>query len=212
MGLTPPWGVAQGLITNSDAQHLNDCGELLATQQFLATVFPHIIFNYTTTSACNQNPQHAGISSAYANATTGFTIVQGCAAANPCTANNTGQLEFVAPLGQTFGTICRGYMTVGTTGAVSFELVGSASIANINITLKYQTAANSAYSFVSATALATALTTSSITAASNLEWIREINGVNSTSSNSFAVEAHEASGTLTIPAGATCTNQLSGPQ
>ena len=205
MGLTPPWGTAQGLITNSDNQHLNDCGELLATQQFLATIFPHIIFNYTTTGACSQNPQASGISSSYANATTGFTIIQGATA-------NTGQLEFVTPIGQTFHSICTGYMQVGTTGVVDFELVGSASISVINMTLSYQTTTTSALSYVSASALSSALATSSITAASGLKWTLEINGTNSTASNSFAVEAHEASGTLTIPAGATCTTQLSGPQ
>ena len=206
MGLTPPWGVAQGLITNSDNQHLDDCGELLATQQFLATVFPHIIFNYTTTGACSQNPQASAISTAYTNATTGFTIVQGATA-------NTGQLEFVSPINQSFHTLCSGYMTVGTTGVVSFEVVGSASISTINSTLFYQTASASALSTTAtATALSSAMATSSITAASNLKWNLEINGVNSTTSNSFAIEAHEASGTLTIPAGATCTTQLSGPQ
>lgn len=206
MGLTPAWGVAQGLITISDNQHLNDCGEILVTQQFFNAIFPHSAFNFATTGACGQNPQTAQTSTAYTNATTGFTIIQGATA-------NTGQLEFVAPVGQTFGAICRGYMTVGTTGVVSFELVGSASISTLFATLKYQTAANSALSLSGPiTALATAINTSSITAASNLYWELEINGVNSTSANSFAVEAHEASGTLTISAGATCINQMSGPQ
>ena len=206
MGLTPPWGVAQGLITNSDSQHLNDCGELLATQQFLATIFPHIIFNYTTTGACSQNPQASGINSNYTNATTGFTIVQGATA-------NTGQLEFVTPINQTFHTVCNGFMTVGTTGVVSFEVVGSAAISTINVGLSYQTASASAWSnTATATTLSSALATASITAASGLGWQLNISGTNSTSSNSFAIEAHEASGTLTIPAGATCTTQLSGPQ
>jgi hypothetical protein len=205
MGATPPWGVAQGLITNSDSQHLNDCGELLATQQFLATVFPHIIFNYITTQACSQNPQASATASAYTNATTGFTTIQGATA-------NTGQLEFVAPISQSFASVCRGYMQVGTTGIVSFQLIGSAAISNINMTLSWQTAANSVYAFASATALSSAMATGSITAASNLRWTLEINGVNSTTANSFAVQAHEASGTLTIPAGATCTTQFSGPQ
>jgi hypothetical protein len=206
MGLTPPWGVAQGLVNSSDAQHLNDCGELLATQQFLATVFPHIIFNYTTTGACSQNPQGSGIASAYTNATTGFTIVAGAT-------SNTGQLEFVAPIGQTFHAVCSGYMQVGTTGIVSFEVVGSAAISSVVSVLTYQTASASAYSnTAAATALSSAMATASITAASNLQWSLDIHGVNSTSSNSFAVEAHEASGTLTIPAGATCLNQMNGPQ
>ena len=205
MGATPSWGVAQGLVTNSDSQHLNDCGELLATQQFLATVFPHIIFNYVTTGACSQNPQASATSSAYTNATTGFTTILGATA-------NTGQLEFVAPINQAFTSVCRGYMQVGTTGIVDFQLIGSASISNINLTLSYQTTATSVYTMVSASALSSALATSSITAASGLKWVLEINGVNSTTSNSFAVQAHEASGTLTIPAGASCTTQLSGPQ
>jgi hypothetical protein len=204
MGLTPPWGVAQGMITNSDSQHLTDCGELLATQQFMTKVFK-IWPSYVITQACSMNPQSSGISSAYTNATASFTTVQGATA-------NTGQLEFVAPVNQTFTSVCRGYMQVGTTGVVDFQLIGSASISTINMTLSYQTAANSVYTMVSATALSSALATSSITAASGLKWVLEINGVNSTTSNSFAVQAHEASGTLTIPAGATCTTQLSGPQ
>ena len=206
MGLTPPWGVAQGMITNSDSQHFTDCGELLATQQFMTKVFniwPSP--SYVITQACSMNPQSSGISSAYTNATASFTTVQGATA-------NTGQLEFVAPVNQTFTSVCRGYMQVGTTGVVDFQLIGSASISTINMTLSYQTAANSVYTMVSATALSSALATSSITAASGLKWVLEINGVNSTTSNSFAVQAHEASGTLTIPAGATCTTQLSGPQ
>ena len=204
MGLTPAWGTAQGLITNSDNQHLTDCGELLITQQFMSIVFK-VNYPYPLTQACSQNPQKSAISSAYTNATTGFTIIQGASA-------NTGQLEFVAPVGEAFTSTCTGYMTVGTTGAVSFELVGSAAISNVNITLQYQTAANSVYTFTSATALASALTTSSITAASNLQWVMTINGVNSTTANSFAVEAHEASGTLTVPAGASCLTQMNGPQ
>ena len=80
------------------------------------------------------------------------------------------------------------------------------------LTLQYQTAANSVYTFTSATALASALATSSITAASNLQWVMTINGVNSSTANSFAVEAHEASGTLTVPAGASCLTQMNGPQ
>jgi hypothetical protein len=203
-GLTPPWGVAQGLLTISDAQHLNDCGELLVTQQFLKTVFPSPPA-WPVTQSCSQNPLTSGISSAYTNATVPFTTVQGAT-------SNTGQLSFVAPIGQVFTTLCRGYMTVGTTGVVSFQLLGSAAISNVNITLSYQTAANSVYAFASATALSTALNTSSITAASNLRWTLEINGVNGATANSFAVQAHEASGTLTIPAGATCLTQLSGPQ
>jgi len=204
MGLTPPWGTAQGLINSSDNQHLNDCGELLITQQFMSIVF-QINYPYPLTQACSQNPQKSAISSAYTNATTGFTIIQGAS-------SNTGQLEFVAPVGEGFTSTCTGYMTVGTTGIVDFELIGSAAISNVNITLQYQTAANSVYSFASATALASALATSSITAASNLQWVMTINGVNSTTANSFAVEAHEASGTLTVPAGASCLTQLNGPQ
>ena len=204
MGLTPPWGTAQGLITNSDNQHLTDCGELLITQQFMSIVFK-VNYPYPLTQACSQNPQKSAISSAYTNATTGFTIIQGATA-------NTGQLEFVAPVGEAFTSTCTGYMTVGTTGVVSFELVGSAAISNVNITLQYQTAANSVYTFTSATALASALATSSITAASNLQWVMTINGVNSSTANSFAVEAHEASGTLTVPAGASCLTQMNGPQ
>jgi hypothetical protein len=204
MGATPPWGVAQGLITNSDSQHLNDCGELLVTQQFISAVFPSWN-SYPVTQACSQNPLVSAISSAWTNATASFTTVLGATA-------NTGQLEFVVPIGQAFGTICRGAMQVGTTGVVSFQLIGSASISNINIILEYQTAAASAISTVGATALSSAMATSSITAASNLYWEMKINGVNSTTSNSFAVQAHEASGTMTIPAGATCITQLSGPQ
>lgn len=204
MGLTPPWGVAQGMITNSDSQHLNDCGELLVTQQFMTKVFK-VWPAFPITQACSMNPLSTGISSAYTNATASFTIIQGATA-------NTGQLEFVAPVSQIFHTLCTGYMQVGTTGVVDFELVGSAAISVINMTLSYQTTATSVYTMVSATALSSALATSSITAASGLKWVLEINGVNSTTSNSFAVEAHEASGTLTIPAGATCTTQYSGPQ
>jgi hypothetical protein len=202
-GLVPPWNVAQGLSV--DALHFNDCGELLATQYFMNTVFS-IWPSYTLTSACSQNPQTSGISSNYTNATTGFTIVSGTATAN------TGQLEFVSPANQIFKSTCAGNMTVGTTGIVSVELVGSAAISNINLTFRYQTAANSAYSFVSATALASAMATSSITAAAGLEWELVISGVNGASPNSYAVEMHEASGTLTVSAGATCTTQLSGPQ
>jgi hypothetical protein len=204
MGATPPWGVAQGMITNSDSQHLNDCGELLATQQFMTKVFKVWPSN-PITSACSFNPLSSGISSSYTNATAAFTIIQGGTA-------NTGQLEFVAPVGQVFHALCTGYMQVGTTGIVDFELVGSAAISVINMTLSYQTTATSVYTMVSASALSSAMATSSITAASGLKWVLEINGTNSTTVNSFAVEAHEASGTLTIPAGATCTTQLSGPQ
>ncbi len=204
MGLTPPWGVAQGLITNSDGQHLTDCGELLVTLQFIATVFPGWPSS-PITQACSQNPMPSAISTAYTNATAGFTIVQGATA-------NTGQLEFIAPVGQSFSSTCVGYMTVGTTGIVSFELVGSAAISSIILTLSYQTAANSVDTRVGATALASAMATSSITAASNLRWQLDVNGVNGASANSFAVEAHEASGTLTIPAGAKCTTQVNGPQ
>ena len=203
-GATPPWGVAQGMLTSSDVQHLTDCGELLVTQQFIETIFP-MWQSYPVTQACSMNPQSSGTSSAYTNATTGFTTIAGATA-------NTGQLEFVAPVGQIFTSVCRGYMQVGTTGVVSFQLIGSAAISNINITLSYQTAANSVYSMASATALSSAMATSSITAASNLRWTLEINGVNSTTANSFAVQAHEATGTMTVPAGATCTTQLSGPQ
>jgi hypothetical protein len=122
-------------------------------------------------------------------------------------------LEFVAPIGQTFHAVCSGYMQVGTTGIVSFEVVGSAAISSVVSVLTYQTASASAYSnTAAATALSSAMATASITAASNLQWSLDIHGVNSTSSNSFAVEAHEASGTLTIPAGATCLNQMNGPQ
>ena len=203
-GATPPWGVAQGMLTSSDVQHLTDCGELLVTQQFIETIFP-MWLSYPVTQSCSMNPQSSGTSSAYTNATTGFTTIAGATA-------NTGQLEFVAPVGQIFTSVCRGYMQVGTTGVVSFQLIGSAAISNINITLSYQTAANSVYSMASATALSSAMATSSITAASNLRWTLEINGVNSTTANSFAVQAHEATGTMTVPAGATCTTQLSGPQ
>jgi hypothetical protein len=203
-GATPPWGVAQGMLTSSDTQHLTDCGELLVTQQFIETIFP-MWQSYPVTQSCSMNPQSSGTSSAYTNATTGFTTIAGATA-------NTGQLEFVAPVGQIFTSVCRGYMQVGTTGVVSFQLIGSAAISNINITLSYQTAANSVYSMASATALSSAMATSSITAASNLRWTLEINGVNSTTANSFAVQAHEATGTMTVPAGATCTTQLSGPQ
>lgn len=204
MGATPPWGVAQGMITNSDGQHMTDCGELLVTQQFMTKVFK-VWPAFPITQACSMNPLSTGTSSAYTNATASFTIIQGATA-------NTGQLEFVAPVSQIFHTLCTGYMQVGTTGIVDFELVGSAAISVINMTLSYQTTATSVYTMVSATALSSALATSSITAASGLKWVLEINGVNSTTSNSFAVEAHEASGTLTIPAGATCTTQYSGPQ
>ena len=205
MGLTPPWSVAQGMITNSDSQHLTDCGELLATQQFMTKVFK-IWPSYVITQACSMNPQSSGISSAYTNATASFTIIQGATA-------NTGQLEFVAPVGQTFHSVCSGYMQVGTTGVVSFEVVGSAAISSIVSVLTYQTASAIAYSnTAAATALSSAMATASITAASNLQWSLDIHGVNSTTANSFAIEAHEASGTLTIPAGATCTTQLSGPQ
>ena len=203
-GLTPPWGVAQGLLTNSDTQHLTDCGELLVTQQFIETLFP-MWRSWPVTQACSQNPLSSAISSAYTNATASFTTVQGAT-------SNTGQLEFVAPISQSFTSVCRGYMKVGTTGVVSFQLIGSAAISNVNITLSYQTAANSVYAFASATALSSAMATSSITAASNLRWTLEINGVNSTTANSFAVQAHEASGTMTVPAGATCTTQINGPQ
>ena len=121
-------------------------------------------------------------------------------------------MEFVAPIGETFHALCTGYMQVGTTGVVDFELVGSASISVVNMTLSYQTTTTSALSYVSASALSSALATSSITAAAGLKWTLEINGTNSTSVNSFAVEAHEASGTMTVPAGATCTTQMNGPQ
>jgi len=204
MGATPPWGVAQGLITASDSQHLNDCGELLATQMFIMNVFPSWS-GFPITQACSQNPLSSATSSAYTNATTGYTTIAGAT-------SNTGQLEFVVPISQSFTSVCRGYMQVGTTGIVDFELIGSASISNINLTLSYQTTATSVYTMVSASALSSALATSSITAASGLKWLLEINGVNSTTANSFAVQAHEASGTLTVPAGATCTTQYSGPQ
>jgi hypothetical protein len=200
----PPWGVAQGLLTISDAQHLNDCGSLLVTQQFLKTVFPSPPA-FPVSQACSQNPLTTGISTAFTNATATLTTIQGAT-------SNTGQLSFIAPIGQVFSTTCRGYMTVGTTGVVTFQLIGSAAISTINLTLSYQTAANSADSRVAATALSSAMATSSITAASNLRWQLDINGINSTTANSFAVQAREATGTLTIPAGATCLTQLSGPQ
>jgi hypothetical protein len=145
-----------------------------------------------------------GLASAYTNATASFTTVTG---ATP----NTGQLEWIAPIGQQFGVICRGAMQVGTTGVVSFQIIGSASVTNINAVLEYQTAASSALSTVGATALSSAMATSSITAASNLLWELKINGLNGATPNSFAIQAHEATGTMTIPAGATCIAQFNGP-
>jgi len=203
---TPPWGVAQGLLTSSDTQHLTDCGELLVTQQFIETIFP-MWKSWPVTQACSQNPLSSAISTAYTNATAGLTTIAGATA-------NTGQLMFVAPIGQSFKTTCTGAMTVGTTGIVTFEVIASAAASNVNITLSYQTAATSVYTNVGVTALggSGSMATSSITAASNLRWEITINGVNGATANSFAVQAHEASGTLTIPAGASCTTQMTGPQ
>ena len=204
-GLTPRWNTAQGMMTNSDDQHLNDCGSLYVTQQFIKTVFPSPPA-YPTVQSCNQNPLFSAISTAWTNATTSFTTVQGATA-------NTGQLEWVAPVGQNFSTTCEGFMQIGTTGVVSAQVIGSAAVANINYLLEYQTASASALSTTAnATALTTAVATSSITAASNLYWKMIINGLNSTTANSFALQFHEASGTMTIPANARCITQMSGPQ
>jgi hypothetical protein len=204
-GVTPPWGDAQGLTTPSDHQHLSDCGELLVTQQFIETIFP-MWNSYPVTQACSQNPLSSATSTAF-TATQTFATIAGATA-------NTGQLEFVAPIGQSFNTVCRGVMNVGTTGIVTFQVIGSTTVSAINATLSYQATltAPAAFSNVSATALAGAMATSSITNASGLRWELVINGVNGATANSFAVQAKEASGTLTIPAGASCTTQLSGPQ